>query len=438
MSLALHRVIAENNSSPMVRTAYEADLYDRQQNVTISNFVKKLYTRNGQIPDRFSSNHRICSNFFHRLNTQRVTYSLGNGVTFTDENLKERLGQDFDTRLKDAAYLSLKHGIAFLYWNVDRVHVFKLTEFAPLWDEETGALAAGVRYWQIDAHKPMQAVLYERDGFTVYRAESKGAEFREVEPKRGYRVTIAQAPADESPEIVGEDVYGDLPIIPIYGSKLQQSTLIGIRGAIDAYDLIRSGFANDLSDCSEIYWIVSNAGGMDDSDLARFRERLKLNHIANVSDADDQKIVPYTQEIPFTARKTFLDDIRSEIYEDFGALDVHSISAASTNDHIEAAYQPMDENADDFEYQIIEAVQALLKLIGVEDTPQFKRNRISNETERTNMILAAQNYLDEETILNLLPFVTPDMVDSIIERRDAEGYDRFNDADETEEQEDTE
>lgn len=446
VSRAIHRAISENKGSDMVRTAVVADAYDRQQNVTITNFVKMLYTRNGQIPDVFSSNHRICSNFFRRLNTQRVAYSLGNGVTFTGDGVKERLGADFDTKLKDAAYLSLKHGVTFMYWNVDRVHVFPVTEFAPLWDEDNGELAAGVRYWQADPHKPMQAVLYEKDGFTVYRADSSGAEFREFEPKRAYKLTVRKAPADDAPEIVGEDVYGELPIIPLYGSRLQQSTLIGMRGGIDAFDLIRSGFANDLSDCSEIYWIISNAGGMDDSDLARFRERMMKNHIVNVADGEDQKVTPYVQDIPYQARKVFLDDIRSGIYEDFGALDVHSVDSASTNDHLEAAYQPMDENADDFEYQIIETVQRILRLIGVEDVPQFKRNRISNESERTNMILSAANYLDDETVLSLLPFVTPDMIEQIMERRDEERYDKFagngdemtpND-DEDEEQEDEE
>ena len=48
-----------------------------------------------------------------------------------------------------------------------------------------------------------------------------------------------------------------------------------IRTQIDAYDLIKSGFANDLDDVSAIYWTLSNTGGMDDVDLAQFVERMK-------------------------------------------------------------------------------------------------------------------------------------------------------------------
>lgn len=430
--IAISSAISHHQADAMYKTALDADRYDRQQNTTISRFVKKLFTADGRhVPDYYSSNNKLCSSFFRRLNTQRNTYSLGNGVVFDEEGVKEELGEDFDTRLKEAGYYALIHGMSFLFWNVDHVHVYKYTEFAPLFDEETGELKAGIRYWQIDANKPMYAVLYEEDGYTKYRKASSDKNgtgvFQVVTPKSAYRVTYAQAELDNEPEIVGEENYNSLPIIPVYGSRLKQSTLIGMKGSIDAYDLVRSGFANDLNDCSEIYWIVSNAGGMDQQDLAQFRNRLKLQHIANVENADDVNVTPYSQEIPYQSRKEFLEEIRSGIYEDFGGLDVHTISAGSTNDHIEAGYQPLDEQADDYEYEIIQAVQNLTRLVfGEPYTPVFKRNKLANNTEITNMILASANYLDEETILNHLPFLTPDEVEGIMERKAQEDYESFN------------
>ena len=38
----------------------------------------------------------------------------------------------------------------------------------PLYDEENGALRAGIRYWQVDETKPLRLTLYEEDGFTEY------------------------------------------------------------------------------------------------------------------------------------------------------------------------------------------------------------------------------------------------------------------------------
>ena len=99
-------------------------------------------------------------------------------------------------------------------------------------------------------------------------------------------------------------------------------------------------------------------------------------------------------------------------------MDVHTIAAGATNDHIDAAYQPMDEEADDFEYQIIKCINGILAILNIEDVPLFNRNRVSNQKERTEMVMMAANYLDDETIINKLPFITPDEVDSILAKKE--------------------
>ncbi len=446
---AITTAITKHINSDEYKVAQDADEYDHQKNITINNYVRLIFSLTGApVEDFTASNNKIASNFFHRLNTQRCTYLLGNGVSFSDhkeeiededgqvttvDTTKEFLGPKFDTDLKNAGYDALIHGVSFGFWNLDRMHVFPFTEFVPLWDEDDGTLRAGIRFWRVDPQKPMIAVLYEEDGYTKYKSKSNiGIELEEVQPKRPYKITVARSEADGE-EVVGEENYSSLPIVPLWGSRLKQSTLIGMQQKIDSFDLIRSGFANDLTDCAQIYWILENCGGMDDNDLAKFRDRLKINHIA-VVDTDNSKATPYTQEIPHAARKEYLDEIRAGIYEDFGGLDVHTVAAGATNDHIDAAYQPLDEEADDFEYQITEFVQQILALNGIEDTPIFKRNRISNEKEQTEMILSAADYLDEETILTKLPFITIDEVQNILEKKLEENEGMF----ETEESEEEE
>ena len=437
--------ITHHLNSEMYATAKSADAYDHQKNEVILNYVQTIFTMTGvPVQDFTASNNKLCSNFFRRLNTQRCTYLLGNGVSFPDNKekrqgedgltvtvdiTKERLGNRFDTDLKKAGYNALIHGVSFGFWNVDRLHVFPLTEFVPLWDEETGVLRAGVRFWRIDKNKPMIAVLYEEDGYTKYKSKaSNNMDFEEIQPKRAYK-TVVSYTEEDGEEVIGEENYGPLPIVPLWGSDLHQSTLVGMKEKIDSYDLIRSGFANDLTDCAQIYWILENCGGMSDMEMEKFRDRLKINHIAQV-DIDNSKATPYTQDIPYAARKEYLDEIRAGIYEDFGALDVHTVAAGATNDHIDAAYQPVDEEADNFEYQVIEFVQQILALIGIEDTPVFKRNRISNETERTQMILSAGGYLDEETVLTKLPFITIDEVPNVLAKKGIENEERFELGDE--------
>ena len=425
----VRKAIAIHKTSKSYITAITADLYDRQKNKTINEYVRMIFTMAGTpVEDFTASNNKIASNFFHRLNTQRCTYSLGNGITFAEDNdgkKKEQLGKKFDRTVYDAGYKALIHGVSFAFWNVDKLHVFPLTEFVPIWDEYEGTLKAGIRFWQIDDNKPMIAVLYEEDGYTRFETSKDGdrEETRIVEEKRAYKVTVAKNEVGDI-SIVGEDNYSALPVVPFWGSRLHQSTLIGMQQSIDSFDLIRSGFANDLSDCAEIYWLISNYGGMTEEDLAKFRDRMKINHI--VEAPGDGAVQPFTQEIPYNARKTYLDDIRAGIYEDFGGLDVHEVSADSTNDHLEAAYQPMDEEADDFEYQCIEFIQQILVVAGIpEDTPVFKRNRICNVKEQVDVVIAEAEYLDEETILNKLPNITPDEVKDIMARKAAEDMDRF-------------
>lgn len=425
----IERIISEHQKSDEYRIAKDADEYDRQKNVTINEFIQKMFTASGIPVQNFvASNNKLTSNFFRRLNKQRCTYSLGNGLTFAQEKTKEKLGLDADKKLSDAAYKALIHGVSFVFWNLDHMHVFPMTEFAPVWDENTGALRAGLRYWRIDKSKPTTAILYEEDGFTKYRSrgDTMGG-FELVEPKRGYIRTTSMAAADAHPQVIGEENYGVLPIVPLWGSDLHQSTLVGIRQSIDSYDIIRSGFANDMQDCAQIYWLLENYGGMDDEDLTRLRDRLLLQHMAVVDTQAGGKITPYTQDVPYQARGAYLDRIRAGIYEDFGGLDVTSIAAGQkTATEINAAYQPLDENADDFEYQIIECVQQILRVAGLpEDTPSFKRNRISNQYEQVQMVMLEAEYLDDETLLSKLPNITPDEVEKIMEQRAETEQSRF-------------
>ena len=426
--------IQSHKQTDEYKLALIADEYDAQRNTTIYQVAQMIYNAQGvQVEDFTASNARIASNFFNRLNTQRCLYSLGNGVSFIDpyeaaegdtkDETKEALGKEFDHVIVEATYHALIHGRSYLYWADNRVYEFEMTEFVPLVDETDGSLRAGIRFWQLDETKPLMAVLYEQDGYTKYKSSDKGG-VEELEPKRAYKVTYEYTEAGDL-TIVGEENYGTIPIVTLYASRLRQSTLVGMRETIDAYDLIMSGFANDLSDCAQIYWIVENYGGMEQDELAQFLDRLKLNHIANIDTSSGGGVRPYTQEIPTAARTTFLSEIRAKLYEDFGGLDVHVISAGSTNDHIDAAYQPMDEQAADLEHWVGTAIEQLLELQGIEDTPVFRRNRISNYKEQVEIVLSEAQYLDSATILRKLPNLTPEEAQATLEAKRKEDEERM-------------
>lgn len=415
--------INNHKDSDLYKQAVIAKEYDAHRNVTIATFQKLLYTLNGKvIPDNYSPNYKLRSNFFANFITQETQYLLGNGVTLKKEENKAKLGAGFDTRLQDAAHDALVGGVSYGFWNLDHLEVFDVTEFVPLLDEENGALRAGIRFWQVCTSKPLRATLFEPDGFTQYIRRS-GEEMMILEPKRGYVAVEATSEIDGT-ELLAYQNYPGFPIIPMYGNRAKQSELVGQREAIDCYDLIKSGFANTVDDASVIYWTISNAGGMDEIDMARFKESMRRIGVGLVDD-DGAKAEAHTLTIPVEAREALLSRISDDLYRDFQMLDVTKLQGGQkTATEITAAYLPMDNKVDQFEYCVIDFLQELFKIVGIEDAPSFTRSRVTNQLEQTQMVLLAANYLDDEAILNKLPWLTQEEVAEILKRRSAEEIDR--------------
>lgn len=415
--------INNHKDSDLYKQAVIAKEYDAHRNVTIANFQKLLYTLNGKvIPDNYSPNYKLRSNFFANFITQETQYLLGNGVTLKKEENKAKLGAGFDTRLQDAAHDALVGGVSYGFWNLDHLEVFDVTEFVPLLDEENGALRSGIRFWQVCTSKPLRATLFEPDGFTQYIRRS-GEEMMILEPKRGYVAVEATSEIDGT-ELLAYQNYPGFPIIPMYGNRAKQSELVGQREAIDCYDLIKSGFANTVDDASVIYWTISNAGGMDEIDMARFKESMRRIGVGLVDD-DGAKAEAHTLTIPVEAREALLSRISDDLYRDFQMLDVTKLQGGQkTATEINAAYQSMDNKVDQFEYCVIDFLQALFKIVGIEDDPSFTRSKVTNQLEQTQMVLLAANYLDDETILNKLPWLTQEEVAEILKRKAAEDIER--------------
>lgn len=415
--------INNHKDSDLYKQAVIAKEYDAHRNVTIANFQKLLYTLNGKvIPDNYSPNYKLRSNFFANFITQETQYLLGNGVTLKKEENKAKLGAGFDTRLQDAAHDALVGGVSYGFWNLDHLEVFDVTEFVPLLDEENGALRSGIRFWQVCTSKPLRATLFEPDGFTQYIRRS-GEEMMILEPKRGYVAVEATSEIDGT-ELLAYQNYPGFPIIPMYGNRAKQSELVGQREAIDCYDLIKSGFANTVDDASVIYWTISNAGGMDEIDMARFKESMRRIGVGLVDD-DGAKAEAHTLTIPVEAREALLSRISDDLYRDFQMLDVTKLQGGQkTATEITAAYQPMDNKVDQFEYCVIDFLQALFKIVGIEDEPSFTRSKVTNQLEQTQMVLLAANYLDDETILNKLPWLTQEEVAEILKRKATEDIER--------------
>lgn len=459
----IQNAITAHKQSWLYQMACIAHDYDMQRNTTICTYQKLLYKVSGEaVPDNYSANYKLCSNFFHRLITQLVEFELGNGVSWGKPSRKiseatakkysasevfqrdvwnpkaemyvptwflagtdRKLGEDFDQRLQELVSDAFVGAVSFGFWNYDHMETFSVREFVPLYDEENGALMAGIRFWQVAPDKPLRVTLYELDGLTDY--QKKKSQWSIFTPKRAYKEIAEGAPVDKEKIYKGEN-YEGFPIIPMWTNRFKTSAIVGMRENIDCFDLIKSGFANSVDEASMLYWSISNAAGMDEIDLAKFVDQMRRVK-AGLVDDEHAKAEAHAMDVPFASREAILTRLRNEIYEDFMALDTKNIAAgATTATQIQAAYEPMNNRADELEFCILDFLQSLLKIAGIEDKPTFTRSIIVNKQEEVQILLQGASYLPEEYVTQKLLTIMgdADAYDEIQRQKDAEDMERMS------------
>lgn len=429
---AVSEVIASHRGSDDYKTASTAEAYYQNRNETIATYEKTLFTITGKkVKDLWSPSYKMSSGFFKRFVRQEVQHLLANGVSWSDTKIAEKLGtrkKPFDNQLKKLTKKAIIGGVAFGFWNLDHLEVFDLTEFAPLYDEQTGELMAGVRFYRISDDKPLYATLYEADGYTDIVYNDKQGDYIKV--KSSYKKQIAYTAVDDA-EVVSESNYSRLPIIPLYGNDEKQSALVGLREQIDCYDLIKNGFASSIDEASFILWAIEGAGGMDDSDLAEFVERMKTIHAAQVGGGDGAKATPTQIEAPYGGRVELLKLLRADLYEDAQALDTKSIAGgAITATQIKAAYEDLTSKCDDLEYNILDFIYEILEIAEIEaDAPTFTRSMIVNTAEMVQVLLQSAQYLPQDYVTKkLLEYLGDgDKAEDVIKQMETDELSRMSD-----------
>lgn len=424
----IRQAINEHKSSPAYQYALDAELYAEGENPAINRYEKVIFDLKGKAhKDMFTANHKISSDFFGRAVKQEVNYLLSNGVSFHEPETKNRLGKNFDSKTKLAAKHALISGWSFGLFNFDHVDVFRLTEFAPLYDEENGALMAGVRFWRIADDKPLRCTLYELDGLTEY-IQRPGEDMEVLRPKRPYKVTVRTSPADGS-EIYDGENYPGFPVVPLKYGENGRSKLAGKKNTVDALDVCTSGMVNNVDEGSLIYWVLQNSGGMDDFDVLKFLDRVRTLHVVQPGSPEDEGSTaePHTIEAPFEGTQTAIDMLTKRLYDDFMMFDSSAVSAGNqTATAIKASYAPLDLETDDFESNVTDFILGLLEVAGIDDEPSYTRNQIVNKAEETQTILMGAEYYDEEYITKKLLTINgdADQYDALMERKAAEETER--------------
>ena len=418
--------INEHRESAAYKTAVDAEAYYDGLNPTINRYEKIIYDMQGRAhTDMWTANHKLASRFFGMAVDQEVSYLLGNGVTFAEKETANKLCPDFDQEVMDAAREAKIAGVSFGFWDLTHLRVFSLMEFVPLYDEEDGALKAGIRFWQVAQDKPLRATLYELDGFTEY-FQLKNKSMEVMQEKRSYKLVIRKAEVGET-EIYDGGNYPSFPIVPLKNNKRCLSEIAGKRNTIDALDLASSNMVNNVDEGNLIYWVLSNCNGMDDLDDARFIERLKTTHVAHANGDDGAKVESKTIEAPFEGTSSTIDMLKKKLYEDFLAFDSSAISTTSNQSAtaIKASYIPLDLKTDKFEAEVTRFIVEILRIAGIDDKPSYTRSQIINKLEEIQALLMGAAYYDDEYITKKLLTINGDIdqYEDMMKRKAAEVID---------------
>ena len=435
-------VIEDHKDSNLYKDGDISDRYARQENVEAVNREKLYRDIAGRlVKNNWTPCHRMRSKLFGILATQENSFLLGNGLTLEKPKNKEKLGKDFDTKLLQAGYAALTQTVSYLFWNLDHIEIFKNLEFAPLMDETTSSLRAGVRWWQITAGKPLRATLYEENGYTeyVWNLDKDGQinpNGEILQPKRGYQITYKVQPNEEV-QITNQQNYPAFPIVPLWSNTQHINQFMGIKPTIDAIDELTNALNDDLTE-TQLYWLIQGADGMDKSDLAQLLNDIREQKIINP--AEGQNVQPYTVNIPVNERQAEISRLKRQVYEDFQGLDIEEIKGgAVTATQIKAAYEPLNHKADDYEMCVIECLNNLFKLIpGLEsESPTFTRSMLINTTEQIQALELVKGTLGTEYVAEkeLLLFGDGDKTAEILSRIKSEEMAMFMQNEPTEEAE---
>lgn len=421
----IQSALNEWRSTDAYKTAIDADLYYNGENPTINRYEKVLYDLRGKAKkDMWTANHKIASRFFGFAVDQEVSYLLGNGITWGDDATADKLCADFDQEVMDVARAAKIGGTAFGFWDLDHLRVFEVREYVPLYDEENGAMMAGIRFWQVAKDKPMRATLYELDGFTEYfKPENKDMEV--LQEKRSYKQIVKTAEVGGT-EIYDGGNYPGFPIVPLKNNKKCLSEIVGKRNTIDALDLATSNMVNNTDEGNLIYWTLNGYGGMDDLDVAKFIERVKTLHVAQ-TDGEDGSAEPHSIEAPFEGTSATIDMLKKKLYEDFQCFDASAVSAGNqTATAIKASYVPLDLQTDKFESEVTRFLVEILRIAGIDDKPTYTRSQIINKAEETQALLLGAQYYDDEYITKKLLTINGDIdqYEEMMKRKAAEEIDR--------------
>lgn len=351
----------------------------------------------------FSANNKLTANFYNLFITQEVSYLLGNGISFDDETIKERLGNGFDYDLQDLLTWAANDSESYALLKSDGIEKLCVgcddeePHFIPIFSAyDKTSPRAGFKHWRLDDNSPLNVELYTPTGYSVWREVDSKLQI--VEPEKPYDLTYSQNAVGERWN-VQDNSGGALPIVPLIYPN-HKSAIHNKKETLTAYNLVLSGLVNNMTEVNLLYWVIRNADGMDDQDYEDFITNLYKSKVLPLPDGVEAD--PHEINTDHEGHESTLARLREQLFQDFKAVDVQSVMGGNkTTVEIKAAYENLNLKCDNIEKQVGRFVRKVLKFYGFDENTGFSFTRPPNInlTEYMTMIEQIKATVGEDTAL---------------------------------------
>lgn len=365
------------------------------------------------------ADNRIAHNFHQLITDEEVDYILSYdpiidvGSNETNKKVFDCLGDDFLKKSRALAVEACNAGLAWLHYWVDTKEKKVCYALVPtdqviaiMEDSLEEKIKNLIRYYPIER----KIGLIKR---TFLRVEVWDKEKCEYMIFPGDRDSFSLGGQQDDGTLYHS--FGSVPFIPFANNNRKQSNLKKYKGLIDAYDIVVSGYVNDVMDIQQVIYILENYAG---TDLASFLSDLKKYKTVSVGDdgieGSKGDLRTLAIDIPVEARNSLLDFLKKQIYTAGQALsrDVTSVGNAS-GETLKFFYRDLDLKVGDKEVEFISGYKELIRVICAYKKISisgpigitFTRNRISNDQETAQICKDSVGVIPTKLIWKNHPFV---------------------------------
>ena len=410
--------MGNNTSIREVRRMYWKDRRNEETGaITGGEFVENPYV----------SNNKIGFSFFTDMVTQKVDTLFKETPTVNGIDLDGKFLKRFGYVIRGGAERCSAQGISYIYCDGDNLSVFSADRAIPFYDDETGKLKAFIRWWNIQGMMmndlpSMYWEVYTEDGVTTY---CNRPSVRMVKPLTAYKYKVKASALSE--EIENEK--SKLPIVEFWNNEYRLSDLTpNIRAKIDIIDLVQSGFANNIQDFSDAYWVIKDTTGMGETYYQDFMANINRTRKIIGEGAEMKQF-----QIPTEARSKFVEIMKDDLIRDGGVVDTKALTNGNlTATAIKAARANLETRVSKFEWEAYktatETIQMYLEKTGraADFDITFNSYHLDNVTETVQNATMLRGTISEKSYLKMLQGVgIIDNVDDEIEAMQEEKDVRF-------------